>query len=116
MIRRLISLLFLAWVLGFAWFAPLPPMPAPTQQKTDAIVVLTGGPGRIDRAPELLEAGQAKRLLVSGGTREVKPPETHADYQPPMHMLDRRLDRQRLREGTGWADAVNRRWTRINQK
>src|SRR3546814_1112361 len=33
MIRRLISLLFLAWVLGFAWFALLPPMPAPTQQK-----------------------------------------------------------------------------------
>src|SRR5690606_22838652 len=47
MIKRLISLLFLAWVLGFAWFALLPPMPAPPQ-KTDAIVVLTGGPGRID--------------------------------------------------------------------
>src|SRR3546814_16431814 len=72
MIRRLISLLFLAWVLGFAWFALLPPMPAPTQQKTDAIVVLTGGPGRIDRALELLEAGQAKRLLLSGVAREVK--------------------------------------------
>ncbi|MBU0864395.1 MAG: YdcF family protein, partial [Alphaproteobacteria bacterium] len=64
MIKRLISLLFLAWVLGFAWFALLLPLPAPAQ-KTDAIVVLTGGPGRIDRALERLEAGDAKRLLIS---------------------------------------------------
>ena len=69
MIKRLISLLFLAWVLGFAWFALLPPLPA-GDQKTDAIVVLTGGPGRIDRALERLEAGDAKRLLISGVARE----------------------------------------------
>jgi uncharacterized SAM-binding protein YcdF (DUF218 family) len=65
MIKRLISLFFLAWVLGFAWFALLLPLPA-AAQKTDAIVVLTGGPGRIDRALERLEAGDAKRLLISG--------------------------------------------------
>src|SRR3546814_20367552 len=40
MIKRLISLLFLAWVLGFAWFALLLPLPA-APQKTDGIVVLT---------------------------------------------------------------------------
>src|SRR3546814_978598 len=56
MIRRLISLLFLAWVLGFAWFALLPPMPAPTQQKTDAIVVLTGGPGRSEEHTSELQS------------------------------------------------------------
>ena len=39
MIKRLISLIFLAWVLGFAWFALLLPQPAPAE-KTDAIVVL----------------------------------------------------------------------------
>src|SRR3546814_8800901 len=54
MIKRLISLLFLAWVLGFAWFALLLPLPA-APQKTDGIVVLTGGPGRIDRALERSE-------------------------------------------------------------
>ena len=78
MIKRLISLVFLAWALGFAWFALLPPLPAPAQ-KTDAIVVLTGGPGRIDRALERLEAGDAKRLLISGVAREVKPRELAAE-------------------------------------
>lgn len=87
MIKRLISLLFLAWVLGFAWFALLPPMPAPLQ-KTDAIVVLTGGPGRIDRALDLLEAGQAKRVLISGVAREVKPKELAAEYRRPRALFD----------------------------
>ncbi|AMG76488.1 MULTISPECIES: YdcF family protein [Sphingopyxis] len=87
MIKRLISLLFLAWVLGFAWFALLPPMPAPPQ-KTDAIVVLTGGPGRIDRALDLLEAGQAKRVLISGVAREVKPKELAAEYRRPQALFD----------------------------
>ncbi|MCC2601309.1 YdcF family protein [Sphingopyxis yananensis] len=87
MIKRLISLLFLAWVLGFAWFALLPPMPAPLQ-KTDAIVVLTGGPGRIDRALDLLEQKQADRLLISGVAREVKPHELAAEYKRPMALFD----------------------------
>ena len=64
MIKRLISLLFLAWVLGFAWFALLLPLPADAQ-KTDAIVVLTGGPGRIDRALEELDF-QTKSLRLLG--------------------------------------------------
>ncbi len=87
MIKRLISLLFLAWVLGFAWFALLLPLPA-SPQKTDAIVVLTGGPGRIDRALERLEAGDAKRLLISGVAREVKPRELAAEYDRPMALFD----------------------------
>ena len=87
MIKRLISLLFLAWVLGFAWFALLPPLPA-KEQKTDAIVVLTGGPGRIDRALERLEAGDAKRLLISGVAREVKPHELAIQYKRPQSLFD----------------------------
>src|SRR3546814_9580979 len=71
MIKRLISLLFLAWVLGFAWFALLLPLPA-APQKTDGIVVLTGGPGRIDRALERLEAGDAKRLRSEEHTSELQ--------------------------------------------
>ena len=87
MIKRLLSLLFLAWVLGFAWFTLLPPLPA-VPQKTDAIVVLTGGPGRIDRALERLEAGDAKRLLISGVAREVKPRELAAEYRRPEQLFD----------------------------
>jgi uncharacterized SAM-binding protein YcdF (DUF218 family) len=87
MTRRLLALVVLLWALGFAWFALLPPMPAPPQ-KTDGIVVLTGGPGRIDRALELLEAGQAKRLLISGVAREVKPRELAAEYKRPQSLFD----------------------------
>ncbi|PZQ24143.1 MAG: hypothetical protein DI569_01755 [Sphingopyxis macrogoltabida] len=87
MIKRLLSLLFLAWVLGFAWFALLPPMPAPPQH-TDAIVVLTGGPGRIDRALELLEDKQAERVLISGVARAVKPRELAAEYKRPEQLFD----------------------------
>ncbi len=87
MIKRLISVIFLAWVLGFAWFALLPPMPAPPRT-TDAIVVLTGGPGRIDRALELLEAKQAERLLISGVARQVKPRELAAEYDRPLSLFD----------------------------
>jgi uncharacterized SAM-binding protein YcdF (DUF218 family) len=87
MIKRLISLLFLAWVLGFAWFALLLPLPA-GDQTTDAIVVLTGGPGRIDRGLELLEAGRAKRLLISGVAREVKPKELAAEYKRSQKLFD----------------------------
>lgn len=68
MIRRLLSVVLLAWILGFAWFAltlplPLPPGPA---SRTDAIVVLTGGPGRIERGLDRLAAGEAERLFISG--------------------------------------------------
>jgi uncharacterized SAM-binding protein YcdF (DUF218 family) len=87
MIQRLLSLLILAWILGFAWFALLMPMPAPPQ-KTDAIVVLTGGPGRIDRALDRLEAGDAKRLLISGVNRDVKPHELAIKYRRPRALFD----------------------------
>lgn len=87
MIKRLISFIFLAWVLGFAWFALLLPLPA-APAKTDAIVVLTGGPGRIDRALERLEAGDAKRLLISGVDKDVKPRELAAEYHRPMRLFN----------------------------
>ncbi|HET6538065.1 MAG TPA: YdcF family protein [Sphingopyxis sp.] len=87
MIKRLISILFLVWVLGFAWFALLPPLPAPPS-KTDAIVVLTGGAGRIDRGLDLLEQKQAERLLISGVAREVKPRELATEYGRPMALFD----------------------------
>ena len=41
-------------------------MDHPADPKADAIVVLTGGYQRIDRAVELLQAGAGTRLLISG--------------------------------------------------
>lgn len=79
MIRRILSVLLLLWLLGFAWFALWLPQPLGAQ-KTDAIVVVTGGPGRIDRGLELMAQGEAQRMLISGVGRSVKPDELAAQY------------------------------------
>ena len=70
MLRRIITLLLLIWVLGFIAFALLLARPA-GDIKTDAVVVLTGGAGRVDRGLEALRRGWAPQLLVSGVDREV---------------------------------------------
>lgn len=81
MIRRLLAVLVLAWLLGFAWFAAALPRPAPMKMKTDVIVVPTGGAGRIERGLATLRNGSAARLLVSGVDREVRPREFAAEYK-----------------------------------
>ncbi len=82
MIVRLVALTLLGWMLGFAWFAIFLPQPLDGRQ-TDAIVVLTGGAGRIDRGIALLQEGAAKRMLISGVDRAVRPSELAAEYQAP---------------------------------
>lgn len=58
----------LAWSAGFLQFvAGLPRAnTAPPDGTVDAIVVLTGGSGRLDAGLALLEAGRAEKLFVSG--------------------------------------------------
>ncbi len=63
---RLLSALALAWMAGLIWFIVAEPGPAPIGQRTDAVVVLTGGPGRIPRAIDVLNGGSARLMLVSG--------------------------------------------------
>ena len=41
--RRLLSLLLLAWALGFIWFAVFLPQPVIEPMRTDGVVALTGG-------------------------------------------------------------------------
>jgi uncharacterized SAM-binding protein YcdF (DUF218 family) len=65
MIRRIVSLILLAWMLGFGLFTVSLPGPA-AGEMTDAVVVLTGGKGRIERGLDVLEQRQAQRMLVSG--------------------------------------------------
>ncbi|MEN9683893.1 MAG: hypothetical protein RLZZ427_1644 [Pseudomonadota bacterium] len=81
MVSRFVSLLLLAWALGFAAFATMLPQPADEQQQTDAVVVLTGGAGRVDRGITVLREGWARQLFVSGVDREVKPHEFAAQYK-----------------------------------
>ena len=80
MIRRISAALFVLWTLGFFWFAIFLPGPA-DDRTTDAIVVLTGGKGRIDRGIDMLREGHAKLLLVSGVDRDVTPQEFAAEYR-----------------------------------
>lgn len=87
MIRRIASALALVWLLGFVWFALFLPQPL-GNWKTDGIVVFTGGPNRIDRALDLLEDDQAKRLLISGVDRDVRPAELAATYARPITLFD----------------------------
>lgn len=55
-----------AWVAGFGWFLYLGARDIAPPPHVDAIVVLTGGPERVDVALRLLSTGAANRLLVSG--------------------------------------------------
>ncbi|MGB3813737.1 MAG: YdcF family protein [Shinella sp.] len=62
-----ILLAVVASVAGFLQFAEtVAALDAPREPKADAIVVLTGGYQRIDRAIGLLKNGAGERLLISG--------------------------------------------------
>jgi len=64
----------LAWAVGLIWFAGHVPRPSdgpPPDGRTDAIVVLTGGSGRLDAGLRLLAEGQAGKVFVSGVARGV---------------------------------------------
>ena len=76
------ALLALLWLAGLAWFGfTMPQTPAAGRTKTDAIVVLTGGSGRLAEGIRLLAAGAAPVLFVSG--------------------VDPRVDRQSVLRGAG---------------
>ena len=67
MIARALALLLLLYAIGFVLFALTLGKPARAQAApTDAVVVLTGGPNRIEHAVDVLRAGKARRLLVAG--------------------------------------------------
>ena len=65
MIARIAGLLLITWILGLAVFVVALPG-ASGDARTDAIVVLTGGKGRIERGLAELSKGLAHRMLVSG--------------------------------------------------
>ncbi len=71
---RMTMLLLLVWALGLAWFAVALPGPS-SDVKTDGIVVLTGGAGRLARGVQVLNQGYSRTMLVSGVDRSVRPGE-----------------------------------------
>lgn len=76
MITRLGSLLLLLYALGFILFAFTLGKPAKADAPpTDAAVVLTGGPKRIEHAIDVLRDHKARRLLVAGVDPAVTKPD-----------------------------------------
>ncbi len=63
----LLILLAGVWGAGlFRYADQIPTRVYDTDTQTDAIVVLTGGSGRLDEGLKLLETGAAKKLFISG--------------------------------------------------
>ena len=75
----------LLWLGGLIWFAEtMPSEIADPSSPTDAIVVLTGGSQRFDAGLELLAAGKAKKLFVSGVHHGVEIADLlHLAHRPP---------------------------------
>ena len=68
----LLGFLLIAWLVGLLWFASsLPRRTGDSESRTDAIVVLTGGAGRLRQGLELLAQQKAQKLFVSGVYRGV---------------------------------------------
>ena len=80
MLRRLLSLILLAWVLGFIVFSVTLPGAA-GDQHTQGAVVLTGGEGRVDRGLGVLRQGWAGHLLISGVDPEVTAAQFASHYR-----------------------------------
>lgn len=87
-IARAAALALLLWVGGFVLFVLGQAGPADDARQTDGVAVLTGGPGRLGRGVAVLRAGLARRMLVSGVDRAVKPAELAGAAGIPRPLLD----------------------------
>jgi uncharacterized SAM-binding protein YcdF (DUF218 family) len=71
-LARLVAALIAVWLAGFAWFVTSSYlMHTDPAVVTDAIVVVTGGRQRLETGLELLSAGKAKKLFISGVNQHV---------------------------------------------
>lgn len=73
---RAFTYAFIVWALGLLLFwARLPSPYFAETLKADAIVVLTGGPERLEAGLSLLAQKRAAKMLVSGVHKDVRPSE-----------------------------------------
>ena len=86
MILRLLAAIVLIYAFGFLGFAFTLPSPAAKAQ-TDAVVVLTGGPGRIARGLEAIEQDMASEMFVSGVDPEVTDQEFADQFEVPSRLM-----------------------------
>ena len=86
-IRYLLATVTLAWAAGFLLFAVFLPQPA-GPVATDAVIVPTGGPGRIAQGLAVLDQGLAPKMLVTGVDPEVTPEEFAAEFEVDQALMD----------------------------
>lgn len=74
-----------AWVLGWLWFATAIAIaePASTKTKTDAIIVVTGGNGRINAGLDLLDDKNAPILFISGVNKATQKSDIYKSWNRP---------------------------------
>ena len=116
--RRLvivIGVLALAWFVGFAAFVGNLPKPAAAApEKSEGIVVYTGGPDRIVAGMEILAQGHGGRLLISGVHRDVSRKTLSSLWKGTPDQFDCCVDLGRLAQTTeGNADEVGA-WAKDN--
>ena len=76
MIVRFFSLVVVFYALGFILFAVTLGRPAGADSRpTDAVVVITGGGGRIEHGLDVLAAHKANRMLIAGADPLVTKPD-----------------------------------------
>ncbi|MEP0393133.1 MAG: YdcF family protein [Erythrobacter sp.] len=85
--RNIAATLVMVWALGFLWFTVSLPQPA-GDEKTDAVIVATGGAGRIAQGLAVLDQGLAPRMLVTGVDPEVTPEEFAAEFEVRPTQMD----------------------------
>jgi uncharacterized SAM-binding protein YcdF (DUF218 family) len=113
-IRRLFALILVGWALGFALFVILLPRPADLT-KTDAIVVPTGAQGRIARGMDIIGKGGARRMLITGVDRRVKPVELAEAQQVSLKIMACCVDLGREASDTRSNGDETAAWIRRNK-
>jgi uncharacterized SAM-binding protein YcdF (DUF218 family) len=114
-IAGLALLIAISWLTGLFMFVEKIPRAAPETGITDAVVVLTGGAGRIDRGVELLATNKAREMLISGVGIDVRLQDliSETDLSPDIQQccvtLGRaaRDTRENAIEAAGWAASRN---------
>lgn len=112
---RLLAFMVLAVVGWFVWFVVAVPAPLSPDVKTDGVVVLTGGPGRVARGIELMQANAARRMLISGVDPMVRPVELADRYKVPEKLFDCCVDLGREAVDTRSNAEETAAWIRRNR-
>lgn len=114
-LARLLGFAIVGLFLWFAWFVLAVPGPLGTGVRTDGIVVLTGGPKRVARGIELMQAKAAKRMLISGVDPAVRPVELAVEYKVPQELFDCCVDLGREAVDTRSNAEETAAWIRRNK-